>query len=85
MSFLLWWFPTRADPPSLPSALLRIKVSGRTVSASIAAKSLRKVVATIRENGVGYCVALIQGKLGPGDVVEECGLIAEVKAPKVAA
>lgn len=79
-----------AEVAALPAPLeqritLRIKVPGRFVSANIAAKSLRKARTTIRENGADGCIALIQGKLGPGDVMEECGLIAQMKAPPKAA
>lgn len=80
-----------AEVIALPTPLeqrvtLRVKVPGRFVSANIAAKSLRKAATTIREHGTEACIALIQGKLGPGDVMEECGLIAQIKAaPKVAA
>lgn len=69
-------------PDGQPRTTLRIKVGGRNVSADIATKSLRKVIATIHETGVDGCVALIQGKLAPGDVVEECGLVAQIKTPK---
>jgi hypothetical protein len=63
---------------------LQIKVGGRSVFANIATKSLRKAIATIRETGTGGCVVLLQGKLGPNDVVQECGLMAQVKAVKAA-
>jgi hypothetical protein len=65
------WFSTSAEiaalrvPNDQPRVLLRIRVAGRDVSADIAAKSVRKAIATIREAGVDACVALIQGKLGP--------------------
>ena len=45
---------------------LRITARGRIVTASIAIKSLRKAIMTIRTNGIGDCVALIQGKLASG-------------------
>jgi hypothetical protein len=70
-------------PDGQPRTTLRIEVGGRDVCAVIATKSLRKAIATIRQTGVDGCVALIQGKLGPGDVVLECGLVAQVKTPKV--
>jgi hypothetical protein len=75
-----------AQPPEgQPRVKLKIEVAGRTVFADIAAKSLRKAIATIREAGVGGSNALIQGKLGPGDVVLECGLVAQLKTPNAAA
>ena len=72
-------------PDGQPRTILRIKIDGRDVCADIATKSLRKAIATIREAGVDGCVALIQGKLGPGDIVQECGLVAQVKTPKAEA
>jgi hypothetical protein len=69
-------------PDGQPRTTLWIKVAGRDVSAEIATKSLRKAIATIREAGVDGCVAMIQGKLGPGNVVLECGLVAQIKTPR---
>jgi hypothetical protein len=63
---------------------MRIKVAGRDICADIATKSLRKAIAAIRQTGADGCAALIQGRLGPSDVVEECGLTAQVKTPKAA-
>ena len=48
-------------------------------------ESLRKAIALIRETGAEGCVALLQGKLGPGDAVQECGIVAQVKQAKAAA
>jgi hypothetical protein len=72
-------------PDGVSRVTLRIAVAGRAVTADVAAKSQRKAIATIREVGVEHCVALIQGKLGPGDEVLEAGLIVTVKAPVLAA
>jgi hypothetical protein len=58
---------------------LQIKAGGRNVCADIATKSLRKAIALIREVGADGCVVVVQGKLGPGDVVSECGLVAQAK------
>ena len=70
----------------LPRVQLNIRTAdGRTVIADIAAKSVRKVQATIAEHGTDGVAALLQGKLGKGDVLLEAGLVAQVKAPKPAA
>ena len=74
-----------AAPEGQSRTVLHIKVGGRNVSADIATKSLRKAVALIRGIGADGCVALIQGKLGPDDVVLECGLVAQAKVRAVEA
>jgi hypothetical protein len=48
--------------------------------ADIAAKSLRKAQATIREAGADNSFVAVQGKLGRGGEILECGLVAQVKA-----
>jgi hypothetical protein len=70
---------TLVAPERQPRIRLQIKAGGRNISADIATKSLRKAISTLHENGADSCVILIQGKLGLGDVVEECGLVAQVK------
>jgi hypothetical protein len=64
---------------------LAISVEGRTVSADLSAKSLRKALATLRESGAGNVVLLVQGVLTAAGKIEECGLVAQVKTPKDAA
>ena len=74
-----------APPDGQPRATLRVNVGGRVVSADIAAKSLRKAIALIRETGADGCVALLQGKLDQTDAIIEAGIIAQVKQAKAAA
>jgi hypothetical protein len=69
-------------PGGAPRVALMINVAGRKVSADIAAKSLRKAQTTIGEAGVDGVVVIVQGKLGPGDVMLEAGLVAQVKVAK---
>ena len=52
---------------------------GRIVSADIAAKAVRKAQAVIAEHGTDGVAALLQGKLGKGDVLLEAGLVAQPK------
>lgn len=75
---------TLATPEGQSRTTLEIKVAGRKLSAEIATKSLRKVHAVISEVGTAGCVTLIQGKLGPNDVMQECGLSAQLRNAKVA-
>ena len=58
---------------------------GRTVIADVAAKAVRKAQAAIAEHGTGGLAALLQGKLGKGDLLLEAGLVAQVKAQAGAA
>jgi predicted deacylase len=59
---------------------ITIEVGGRTVTADIASKSLRKVLRTLADNGADKVVVIIQGVLTAGDRIEEAGLVAQVKA-----
>jgi hypothetical protein len=72
-----------ADPGSPTRVTLQIVAGGRTVTADIAAKSVRKARALITEHGADQVAVLIQGKLD-GSVVAEAGLVAQLKTPKVA-
>ena len=52
------------DPGSSARVVLQIAVAGgRTVTADVASKSVRKCKATIAEHGVDKTVLLIQGRL----------------------
>jgi hypothetical protein len=44
--------------------------------ADVAAKSVRKAQTTIREAGARNCFVIIQGKIGRGGEILECGLVA---------
>ena len=69
----------------VPRVELRIEVDGRLVTTDIAAKSARKALATVREHGPDGVMAILQGKLGKGDVLLEAGLVVQPKVPKAAA
>jgi hypothetical protein len=62
---------------------LAIACEGKIYTADIATKSLRKAKATIAASGAGNVFVLVQGKLKGNEIVE-CGLVAQVKAPKPA-
>jgi hypothetical protein len=68
----------------LPRVLLRIRLPDRTVTANLAAKSVRRAQAAVREHGVDGVAAMIQGKLVAGDVMQEAGLAVQPKIPKPA-
>jgi hypothetical protein len=68
----------------VPRVELRIAAPGRVVTVDLAAKSIRKAVAVLAEVGVERGVAILQGKLGAGDRLEEAGLAVQVKAVEAA-
>ncbi len=68
-----------------PRVQLSIRTAdGRTVTAEVVAKAVRKAKAVIAEHGTAGVAALLQGKLSQGDVLAEAGLVAQPKAPKPA-
>jgi hypothetical protein len=72
----------RAIPDSAPSRTeLIVAVAGRTVTADIATKSVRKAVKTLTENGADKVVLIIQGVLSSNDRIEDAGISAQIKAP----
>ena len=70
----------QADPVGA-RVVLAVEVAGRTVTADIAAKALRKAKATIAEHGADQVALILQGKLD-GNAVMEAGLVAQPKTPK---
>ncbi len=60
-------------------------VDGRTVTADVATKAVRKAMKVLGEHGSENVVLLVQGVLAAGDKIEECGLVAQVKARTEAA
>lgn len=70
-------------PNGQARVVLRISAGGRVLTADIAAKGLRKAMATIAEAGRDGVAVIIQGKL-EGDALTEAGIVAQLKAPKPA-
>jgi hypothetical protein len=75
------------DPGVVARIVLHVRLAdgSRTVTADIAAKSLRKVQGLLAEHGTDAVAVILQGKLIRGDVLAECGLVGQLKAPKPAA
>jgi hypothetical protein len=69
-------------PDGVSRVRLRIQLPERTVTADIAAKSLRKAQATVRALGADSVVLLLQGHLAAGEVIAEAGLSAQPKTAK---
>jgi hypothetical protein len=75
----------RAIADNAPSRTeLTVAVGGRTVTADIATKSLRKATKALADNGADNVTVILQGVLVAGDRLEEAGLVATVKAQAVA-
>jgi hypothetical protein len=71
-----------AAPEGKPRITLRICLPERTLTADIAAKSLRKAQTAIRDAGADNIALVLQGCLIAGDVIAEAGLTAQPKTPK---
>jgi hypothetical protein len=74
-------------PPddSPPRTILTVAVGGRTITADLATKSVRKAVKTLLERGEQNVALILQGALAADNRVEEAGLVAQVKAAQTAA
>jgi hypothetical protein len=70
-------------PNGVPKATLRITAGGRTYSAEINMKSLRRCIATINEAGPDSVAVVLQGKLAD-NVIQEAGIVAQPKTQKAA-
>ncbi len=66
--------------PTTARVTLRISAGGRTYTADVATKSLRKAQASIAG---ADCAVFIQGKL-VGDAITEAGLVAQAKVAPAA-
>jgi hypothetical protein len=60
---------------------LAVTCNGIVYRAEIATKSLRKAKMTIAASGAASVFVMVQGKLKGNEIIE-CGLVAQVKAPK---
>jgi hypothetical protein len=61
-----------------------LDVAGRTVTASVNAKAVRKAAATIAEHGPDMVAVILQGSLMLDNTLADSGLVAQVKQPKPA-
>ena len=68
------WLSTIKSPKDKQRVSLRIRLPDRTTTAEIAAKSLRKAQAVIREVGADNIALVLQGRLIAGDGVAEAGV-----------
>jgi hypothetical protein len=68
-------------PNGVAKATLHINAGGRQYVADVNMKSLRRCIAAIGEAGPDGVAVVLQGKLD-GNVIQETGIIAQVKQPK---
>jgi hypothetical protein len=71
-------------PNGQPKFDIEVAVTGRTVTASVNTKSVRKAAATVAEHGPGMVAVILQGSLAPDNTLADAGLVAQVKQPKPA-
>ena len=69
-------------PNGIPKFDIAVEVAGRTVTASVNAKSVRKAAATVAEHGPDMVAVILQGSLAMDNTLAEAGLVAQVKQPK---
>jgi hypothetical protein len=66
-------------PDRTPRVTLTVRLPDRSLIADLAAKSVRRALATITEHGSTGVTVIVQGKL-VGDTITEAGLMAQPKA-----
>ena len=71
-------------PNGQPKVAIEVEVAGRSVTASVNAKSVRKAAATIAEHGPDMVAVILQGALATDNTLADAGLVAQVKQPKPA-
>jgi hypothetical protein len=69
-------------PEGRPRLSLTITVDDRRYVADLAAKSVRRAIAAIREHGPDGVAVVLQGKLGANNAIQDAGISAQLKAPR---
>jgi hypothetical protein len=68
-------------PDGNPRLVLTIRLPDGSVTADLAAKSVRRAIAMVREHGPEAMAAIVQGRLS-GNQIAEAGLSVQPKGPK---
>jgi hypothetical protein len=68
-------------PDGKPRFTLTIRLPDGTVTADLAAKSVRRAIVMVREYGTEAVAAIVQGRLS-GNQIAEAGLSVQPKGPK---
>jgi hypothetical protein len=71
-------------PDGTSRVSLHIAVGARRYRAEISGKGLRKTCATIREAGAAAVAVVLSGKL-EGAVIQDAGIVAQMRVQKAAA
>jgi hypothetical protein len=69
-------------PDGKPRFVLTVKLPQSTVTADLAAKSVRRAIAAVREHGPEAVAAIVQGRLS-GTQIAEAGLSVQPRGPKL--
>ena len=69
-------------PNGQPRVAFTIDVGGHAITGEFNSKSLRRVVTAIAEHGTEGIAVIAQGRL-VGDALEDAGIVAQPKTPKV--
>jgi hypothetical protein len=68
-----------AAPDGAPRCIVRVQVAGRTLTADLNAKSVRKAIATIKASGPDSVACILQGRLDQNNSLLEAGLAVQLK------
>jgi hypothetical protein len=68
-------------PDGKPRFVLTVRLPDGAVTADLAAKSVRRAIAAVREHGPENVAAIVQGRLS-GNSIAEAGLSVQPKGPK---
>jgi hypothetical protein len=63
---------------------VHVKMPRRSLPADLAAPSVRRAIATVREHGLDRCLVTIRGRYDGGDQLTDCSISAQAKAPNAA-
>jgi hypothetical protein len=70
-------------PDTAPSrTTVVVSVAGRTVTAEISTKSIRRAVKALQEHGPNNITLTLQGALAANNHLDEAGLVAKIKTQK---
>jgi hypothetical protein len=70
-------------PDTAPSrTTVVVSIAGRTVTADLSTKSIRRAVKALQEHGPDNITLVLQGALAVNNHLEEAGLVAKIKTKK---
>jgi hypothetical protein len=69
-------------PDGAPRTEVFVKAPQRAFPADLAASSVHRTIAAVREHGPDGCVVMIRGRYDGGDRLMDCDIFAQPKAQK---